>query len=234
MLLLLFIAFPTLFLSNIHKDGKYHPDRSCSRHGLRTPCFVTWLSLNVWSFGMAIDLAKGGLVHDMLTCIQSSVQATSWRIASPMKQLFESWWIPVGFGSPQTLAACSEALTQIVQKNLQSLNAADSHLHMEKANQNSDIAFSRTSLYFSIFSLVFIFVFGCWDLSLAHLPRGQRADCSLWRYGPLAHTEKKVKKHDKSEKSGWSRLIPSIQFHDQWLDIVRTVHYCPTLVGCFA
>lgn len=93
MLLLLFVAFHTLFLSNIHKDGISH----------RQELFQTWsqntmfcyLAIrNIWSFGVAIDLAKGGLVHDFMTCIQS-VQVTSWRIASPMKQLFGSWRIRV-------------------------------------------------------------------------------------------------------------------------------------------
>ena len=91
--LLLFI----LFFSPISIKMAYHIDRSCSRHGPRTPCFVTWLSEMFGALVWLLTLQREAWFmtsYDFMTCIQS-VQVTSWRIASPMKQLFGSWRIQV-------------------------------------------------------------------------------------------------------------------------------------------
>ena len=126
--LLLFI----LFFSPISIKMAYHIDRSCSRHGPRTPCFVTWLSE---MFGALVWL---------LTLQREAWFMTSWHAfsrsrlqvgGSPYQWSNSSEVGEFGFGRPHSKACCllcSEALTQILQKNLgiQSLNAADSHLHM--------------------------------------------------------------------------------------------------------
>ena len=157
--------------------------------------------LELWCGYWPCKGRPGSWLHDM-----HSVQVTSWRIASPMKQLFGSWRIWVWKASLKGLLGllCSEALTQIVQKNLQFLTAEDSHLHMISICK---VGKSKPKLrqycflndWLSVFSvyLVSVLCLGATCLcSLSQpllakswhlLPRpGQRADCSLRRYGPLA------------------------------------------------
>ena len=129
-----FCCFSYSFSLQIHKDGISH----------RQELFQTWsqntmfcyLAIrNVWSFGVAIDLAKGGLVHDFMSSWHAFSRSRLQVGGSPHQWSNSSEVGEFGFGRPHSKACCllcSEALTQILQKNLgiQSLNAADSHLHM--------------------------------------------------------------------------------------------------------